>query len=36
MMEQVEQRLGNYRLIQPLGKGAFADVYLGLIPQAFR
>ncbi len=29
MMEQVEQRLGNYRLIQPLGKGAFADVYLG-------
>jgi len=29
MMEQVEQRLGNYRLIQLLGKGAFADVYLG-------
>src|SRR5215469_8482177 len=29
MMEQVEQQLGNYRLIQLLGKGAFADVYLG-------
>src|SRR5947208_9653620 len=29
MIEQVEQRLGNYRLIQRLGKGAFADVYLG-------
>src|SRR5438477_945696 len=28
-MEQVEQRLGNYRLLQVLGKGAFADVYLG-------
>jgi predicted ATPase/DNA-binding CsgD family transcriptional regulator len=28
-MEQVEQRLGNYRLLQLLGKGAFADVYLG-------
>ena len=28
-MEQVEQRLGNYRLIQPLGNGAFTDVYLG-------
>jgi predicted ATPase/DNA-binding CsgD family transcriptional regulator len=29
MIEQVEQRLGHYRLIQLLGKGAFADVYLG-------
>src|SRR6266702_3650587 len=29
MIEQVEQRLGSYRLIQLLGKGAFADVYLG-------
>ena len=29
MMEHVEQQLGNYRLIQLLGKGAFADVYLG-------
>ncbi len=29
MMEQVEQRMGNYRLIQLLGKGTFADVYLG-------
>jgi tRNA A-37 threonylcarbamoyl transferase component Bud32 len=29
MIEQVEQRLGSYRLIQRLGKGTFADVYLG-------
>jgi predicted ATPase/DNA-binding CsgD family transcriptional regulator len=29
MMEHVEQRLGNYRLIELLGKGTFADVYLG-------
>ncbi|MGZ3616905.1 MAG: protein kinase domain-containing protein [Ktedonobacteraceae bacterium] len=29
MIEQVEQRLGSYRLIQMLGRGTFADVYLG-------
>ncbi len=29
MMERGEQQLGNYRLKQVLGKGAFADVYLG-------
>ena len=29
MMEQIDQRFGNYRLIQLLGKGTFADVYLG-------
>jgi serine/threonine protein kinase/tetratricopeptide (TPR) repeat protein len=29
MIKRVEQQLGNYRLIQLLGKGAFADVYLG-------
>ncbi len=29
MIEQVEQRLGSYRLVQLLGKGSFADVYLG-------
>src|SRR6266702_3462792 len=29
MIEQVEQRLENYRLIQRLGKDAFADLFLG-------
>jgi len=29
MVGQVEQKIGNYRLLQLLGKGAFADVYLG-------
>ena len=29
MIEQVEQQLGNYRSKQVLGRGAFADVYLG-------
>ena len=29
MIEQVEQRLGSYRLIQLLVKGTFADIYLG-------
>ena len=29
MIEQVEQQLGSYRLIRRLGKGAYADVYLG-------
>ena len=29
MIERVEQQMGNYRLKQFLGKGAFADVYLG-------
>jgi predicted ATPase/DNA-binding CsgD family transcriptional regulator len=28
-VEQVEQKIGNYRLLQLLGKGAFADVYSG-------
>src|SRR6266705_2326526 len=29
MMERGVQQVGNYRLIQHLGNGAFADVYLG-------
>jgi serine/threonine protein kinase len=29
IMERKGQQLGNYRLIRLLGKGAFADVYLG-------
>jgi predicted ATPase/DNA-binding CsgD family transcriptional regulator len=29
MLERLDQRLGNYRLIQLLGKGTFSDVYLG-------
>ena len=29
MAERIGQQLGNYRLIQQLGRGGFADVYLG-------
>ena len=29
MADRVGQQLGNYRFISLLGKGGFADVYLG-------
>ena len=29
MIDRVNDRIGNYQLIQLLGQGSFADVYLG-------